>query len=175
MSQLGRSIRSGSKIEFRKDPEREFFEMTVLAFQLSHSSHKSLMTLDRNKLYFQCKSEHPMFKDWPNWVNATLTRVMLNEKYNKERNTYKSVRESMQIQSVLNAANSDRNKSINKKRSDNVRESILVNASVVGDFETRSRPFVADNSEQFALEKADNSRVTVICNFKVEENYMSKR
>ena len=45
----------------RKEPEREFFEMTVLAFQLAHSNSKSLMELDRNKLFYECKSEHPMF------------------------------------------------------------------------------------------------------------------
>lgn len=59
------------------------------------------MTLDRNRLYYECKAEHPMFKDWPSWVNATLTRVMLNEKYNKEKDTFKSVRESVQIQNVI--------------------------------------------------------------------------
>ena len=39
----------------RKEPEVEFFEMTVLAFILSHPSSKTIMTLDRDKLWDECR------------------------------------------------------------------------------------------------------------------------
>lgn len=71
----------------RKEPELEFFEMTVLAFILSHPSSKTIMTLDRNKMYDDCKKVHKSFHEWPNWINQTLTRIVLEEKYNKAQMT----------------------------------------------------------------------------------------
>ena len=41
------------------------------------------MTVDRNELFDECKLAHKSFHLWPNWVNQTQTRIMLNEKYNK--------------------------------------------------------------------------------------------
>lgn len=49
----------------RKEPEREFFEMTVLSFQLSHPMSTTIMTLDRNKLFSDCKTAHASFHLWP--------------------------------------------------------------------------------------------------------------
>ena len=68
----------------RKEPEIEFFEMTVLAFQLCHPASKSLMKIDRISMLSECRSEQPSFHEWPRWINAYLTRVMLNERINKE-------------------------------------------------------------------------------------------
>ena len=53
-----RKVRAPPK---RKDPEKEFFEMTVLAFILSHPSSKSIMTVDRNELFEDCKLAHKSF------------------------------------------------------------------------------------------------------------------
>ena len=71
--------------------------MTVLAFQLSHPASKSLMTVDRNKLLKECKKMHASFHEWPRWIIATLTRVMLNERYNKESNIMQSMKMSVKI------------------------------------------------------------------------------
>ena len=45
----------------RKEPEKEFFEMTVLAFQLRHSSISiNIMKVDRGDLYDECiRSKEP--------------------------------------------------------------------------------------------------------------------
>ena len=69
----------------QKEPELQFFEMTVLAFILSHPSSKTIMTLDRNALFDECKSVHKSFHEWPNWINHRLTRVVLEEKFIKEQ------------------------------------------------------------------------------------------
>jgi len=55
------------------------------------------MVIDRNKLFFDCKSQHKSFHEWPRWINSTLTRIMLNEKYNNEKDMKKSMRESVKI------------------------------------------------------------------------------
>ena len=74
------------KQNVRKEPEREFFEMTVLAFQLKHPMSLTVLTVDRDKLFMECRKVHKSFQDWPDWINSTLTRVVLNEKYNKAKN-----------------------------------------------------------------------------------------
>ena len=66
--------------------------MTVLSFQLKHPMSKTIMKLDRNRLFKECQREHPGFHEWPGWVNATLTRMILNEKYNKEKNVNTAMR-----------------------------------------------------------------------------------
>ena len=48
----GRTPRKGNQ---RKEPEREFFEMTVLSFQLCNPTSKAIMTLDRNQMFKDCK------------------------------------------------------------------------------------------------------------------------
>lgn len=83
ISSTSTNARKSRSIAQRKEPEREFFEMTVLAFILTHPSSKNIMTLDRNKLFDECHKVHKSFQEWPNWINATLTRIVLNEKYNK--------------------------------------------------------------------------------------------
>jgi len=72
--------------------------MTVLAFILTHSSSKNIMTLDRNKLFDECLKVHKSFQEWPNWINATLTRIVLNEKYNKASNANKAMQDSCKNQ-----------------------------------------------------------------------------
>ena len=66
----------------KKTPEQEFFEMTVLSFQLCHSNSKTIFSIDRNKMYDECRRAHKSFHLWPEWINSTLTRIVLNEKYN---------------------------------------------------------------------------------------------
>ena len=80
MNSSGTSRKSRAQPK-RKEPELEFFEMTVLAFILSHPSSKTIMTLDRNKMYDDCKKVHKSFHEWPTWINQTLTRVVLEEKF----------------------------------------------------------------------------------------------
>ena len=81
----------------RKEPELEFFEMTVLAFQLSHPNCKTILTVDRSKLYQECRAVHKSFHEWPRWINATLTRIMLNERYNKQKNVDEPMRQSTRV------------------------------------------------------------------------------
>ena len=55
------------------------------------------MTLDRNKLFEECQKIHKSFHEWPTWINQTLTRIVLNEKYNKESNANKAFRDSCRV------------------------------------------------------------------------------
>jgi len=52
-------------------------------------------------LYRDCHEQHKSFHDWPRWINATLTRIMLNERYNNERNIMQSLRQSVRIQGKI--------------------------------------------------------------------------
>ena len=45
----------------------------------------------------------------------------------------------------------------------------------MGDFETRARPLIVDSEEYKVAEQGKNNRVNIICNFKVEENYIVKK
>ena len=69
----------------RKDPEREFFEMTICAFQLNYPSCKSLLRVDRSRLFNECKAVHSSFHYWPEWIRMTLMRVVLNDRYMKKK------------------------------------------------------------------------------------------
>jgi len=69
--------------------------MTVLSFQLMHPMSKAIMTLDRNRLFRECQRDHKGFHEWPSWINSTLTRMILNEKYNKEKNAGANLRKSI--------------------------------------------------------------------------------
>lgn len=78
------STRNNKKsVAKRNEPEREFFEMTVLSFILTHPSSKNIMTMDRTNLFDECTKTHKSFHEWPTWINSTMTRIVLNEKYNK--------------------------------------------------------------------------------------------
>ena len=105
----------------RKDPEKEFFEMTVLAFILSHPSSKSIMTVDRNELFDQCKLTHKSFHEWPNWINQTLTRIVLNEKYNRAH-VGQAMRESVLVQSNLERS---------RKATVNYRDSVMSDSLLI--------------------------------------------
>lgn len=97
VSSTSTSARKSRSIAQRKDPEQEFFEMTVLSFILSHPSSKTVMTLDRNRLYDECRKLHKSFHEWPEWINSTLTRYILNEKYNKVQNSQAAMHDSIRI------------------------------------------------------------------------------
>ena len=75
--------------------------MTVLAFQLKHPHSKTVMIVDREKLYTECRKQHRSFHEWPDWISSTLTRVILNEKYNFRRQTIfnpqQNIRESIDV------------------------------------------------------------------------------
>ena len=70
----------------RKDPEREFFEMTVLAYQLRNVKKSvMIMKIDRSKLYFECLKINKGFEYWPEWIEQTVTRILISEQYKKSK------------------------------------------------------------------------------------------
>ena len=126
----------------RKEPELEFFEMTVLAFQLSHPNSKTLLKVDRQQMYEECKAAHSSFHEWPRWINATLTRIMLNERYNKEQNVNQSMRQSMHIQNKIQQKSKSRQRSKRKESSDSLRASRV---SFLGQSFVTTRPLVVED------------------------------
>ena len=82
--------------------------MTVCAFQLSHPTSESVKKIDRLRLMNECKAVHPSFHEWPRWINATLTRIMLNERYNNEKNVRDCLKQSILIQNQMIARRSMR-------------------------------------------------------------------
>ena len=82
---LSRTARVRS-IATRKDPEREFFEMTVLAYQLRNvKKSTSIMRIDRSALYFECLKIKKGFEYWPEWIEQTVTRILISEQYKKSK------------------------------------------------------------------------------------------
>ena len=82
---LSRTARVRS-IAQRKDPEREFFEMTVLAYQLRNvKKSTSIMKLDRTALYFECLKLKKGFEYYPEWIAETVTRILITEQYKKSK------------------------------------------------------------------------------------------
>ena len=79
-----------------------------MAFVLSHPSSKNIMTLDRSKLFEECRKIHKSFHEWPKWINQTLTRIVLNEKYNKAQNPSQAMTESVRIQEKIQTGRSSR-------------------------------------------------------------------
>ena len=70
----------------RKDPEREFFEMTVLAYQLRNvKKSTSIMKIDRSSLYKECLKMKKGFEFWPEWIEQTVTRILISEQYRKSK------------------------------------------------------------------------------------------
>ena len=59
------------------------------------------MTIDRNELFDQCKKVHKSFHEWPTWINQTLTRIILNEKYNKAQNSMMAMKDSCEVQKTM--------------------------------------------------------------------------
>jgi len=66
----------------RKDPNEEFFKMTLLSFKINSKISSKVFEIDSTELYKDCqKSKLPFYK-WPRWIENTLMRRILSQKYN---------------------------------------------------------------------------------------------
>ena len=76
------------KIGNRKDPQREFFEMTVLAYQIRNQKKSpSIMKINRSDLYHECVKTKKGFEEWPEWIEQRVTKILINDAYSKKKKT----------------------------------------------------------------------------------------
>ena len=90
--------------------------------------------------------------------------MILNEKYNKQKNVNDSMRTSIDVQSILNKSHSNR-----KASPRNVRNS--ANRSLVGDF---SRSIVPIPTDSDMIIEEVNVRSSMLLKFNVRDNYIGK-
>ena len=77
---------SQGKVTSRKDPQREFFEMTVLAYQIRHQKKSpTIMKINRTELYHECVKTKKGFEQWPEWIEHRVTKILINDVYNKNK------------------------------------------------------------------------------------------
>ena len=70
----------------RKDPQREFFEMTVLAYQIRNQKKSpTIMKINRTDLYYECIETKKGFEEWPEWIEKKVTEIIIKDVYNKQR------------------------------------------------------------------------------------------
>ena len=70
----------------RKDPQREFFEMTVLAYQIRHQKKSpTIMKINRTELYHECIKTKKGFETWPEWIEQRVTKILISDVYNKNK------------------------------------------------------------------------------------------
>eukprot|EP00352_Strombidinopsis_acuminata_P002707 CAMPEP_0176382068 /NCGR_PEP_ID=MMETSP0126-20121128/32376_1 /TAXON_ID=141414 ORGANISM="Strombidinopsis acuminatum, Strain SPMC142" /NCGR_SAMPLE_ID=MMETSP0126 /ASSEMBLY_ACC=CAM_ASM_000229 /LENGTH=83 /DNA_ID=CAMNT_0017746251 /DNA_START=1 /DNA_END=252 /DNA_ORIENTATION=- len=73
-AELSTSTRTARKAPKRKDPELEFFHMTILAkmMVMTHPNKNILISniaSQEEKLFKQCKRDSKKFYDWPQWID----------------------------------------------------------------------------------------------------------
>ena len=133
----------------RKNPEREFFELTVLSYQLKNQEAcPSLMLVDRSALYKECKKIDKPFQFWPEWIEQEMTKRMLNDIYNSR--PQEDLRAS--TISIRSTRSSKRTKSPHKLLSENERKEHV--------------------DKQIRVKQ---QRSTVITSFDMRENYFQPR
>lgn len=66
----------------RKDAEEEFFKMLLLACKMNYvKAFPTVMKVDASKLYKDVKGLKKPFFEWPQWIEDTIRRLMLRERY----------------------------------------------------------------------------------------------
>jgi hypothetical protein len=64
------------------DAQEEFFKMLCLAFKMNNSKvFPKIMQMENRGLYAEVKKTGKPFYEWPTWVEDTLRRQMLRQKY----------------------------------------------------------------------------------------------
>jgi len=64
--------------------------MTVLAYQLRNQKKSpSIMQINRTDLYKEVEKTKMGFEKWPEWIEKMVTRIILNDRYNKAKSMKK--------------------------------------------------------------------------------------
>ena len=67
--------------------------MTVLAYQLRNQKKSpSIMKINRTDLYNEVVKTKTGFEMWPEWIEKMVTRIILNDRYNKAKRQSKKPR-----------------------------------------------------------------------------------
>ena len=59
----------------RKDPNEEFFKMTLLSYKLNHPETSCLMDSGSGELYKKVKESKKPFYKWPDWIKEYMENL----------------------------------------------------------------------------------------------------
>lgn len=69
----------------RKDPNEEFFKMTLLAYKLNNSKQGALLKVSPMEMFIEVKKTGLPFHKWSEWIDSYLTRSLKERKENKKK------------------------------------------------------------------------------------------
>jgi len=79
-----RTTMTASKMpSIRRDPNEEFFKMSLLSFKLNHPDEASILGIDPDKLYKEVLRTGLPFHQWGDWIDGFLNKNLINKEYNR--------------------------------------------------------------------------------------------
>lgn len=81
-------ISTNSQLSIRKDPNKEFFQMLLLAYKMNNQETDEVLMLDGRDLYNKCTQEDKTpFHKFPEWITKEIKRIHFKKIYmeNKKR------------------------------------------------------------------------------------------
>ena len=79
-----RSTLTASKMPAkRKDPNEEFFKMSLLSFKLNHPKQAEILKINPDKLYEEVLHSGVPFYQWGDWIDSYLNKNLINKEYNR--------------------------------------------------------------------------------------------